>query len=34
VVVEAPDKTRRILSKGAPESVFYRCSFYELEGEV
>jgi len=34
VVVEAPDKTRRILSKGAPESVFSRCSFYELEGEV
>ncbi|HYY31057.1 MAG TPA: magnesium-translocating P-type ATPase, partial [Chthoniobacterales bacterium] len=34
VVVEAPDKTRRILSKGAPESVFPRCSFYELEGEV
>jgi Mg2+-importing ATPase len=34
VVVEAPDKTRRILSKGAPESVFPRCSFYELENEV
>ena len=34
VVVEAPDKTRRILTKGAPESVFPRCSFYELEDEV
>jgi len=34
VVVEAPDKTRRILSKGAPESIFPRCSFYELEDEV
>ena len=34
VVVETPDKNRRILTKGAPESVFPRCSFYELEGEI
>jgi len=34
VVVETLDKNRRILTKGAPESVFPRCSFYELEGEI
>jgi P-type Mg2+ transporter len=34
VVVETRDKNRRILTKGAPESVFPRCSFYELEDEI
>src|ERR1700730_5951659 len=34
VIVETPDKKRRILTKGAPESVFPRCTFYELEDEI
>jgi P-type Mg2+ transporter len=34
VVVEMPDKKHRLLSKGAPESVFPRCRFFELEGEI
>jgi Mg2+-importing ATPase len=34
VVVETPDKDHRLLTKGAPESVFPRCSFYELEGNI
>jgi P-type Mg2+ transporter len=34
VVIAMPDHTHRILTKGAPESVFPRCSFYELEGEI
>jgi Mg2+-importing ATPase len=34
VVVETPDKEHLLLTKGAPESVFPRCSFYELEGEI
>jgi P-type Mg2+ transporter len=34
VVVEAPNQDHRLLTKGAPESVFPRCSFYELEGKI
>jgi P-type Mg2+ transporter len=34
VAVEMPDKSHRLLSKGAPESVFPRCRFFELEGEI
>jgi P-type Mg2+ transporter len=34
VILERPDKNHRILTKGAPESVFSRCSFYELEDEI
>ena len=34
VVVETPGKERRLLTKGAPESVFPRCGSYELEGEI
>jgi Mg2+-importing ATPase len=34
VVVEKPDKDHQILTKGAPEAVFPRCGFYELDGEV
>jgi Mg2+-importing ATPase len=34
VVVETPDKDHRLLTKGAPESVFPRCGFFELEGEI
>ena len=33
VVVEM-DNRRRIITKGAPEEVFKRCSRYELEGEI
>jgi magnesium-transporting ATPase (P-type) len=34
VVVGTPEKDHRLLTKGAPESVFPRCSFYELEGKI
>jgi len=34
VVVETPDHQHRLLTKGAPESVFSRCTFYELNGNV
>ncbi len=34
VAVETPDKKYRLLTKGAPESVFPRCSFFELGGEI
>jgi Mg2+-importing ATPase len=33
VVVATPDKCHRILTKGAPEAVFQRCSHFELNGE-
>ena len=33
VVVDIGDK-HRIISKGAPEEIFKRCSKYELEGEI
>jgi P-type Mg2+ transporter len=34
VVVATPDKTHRLICKGAPESVFERCAQFELEGEI
>ncbi|HEY5892547.1 MAG TPA: magnesium-translocating P-type ATPase [Chthoniobacterales bacterium] len=34
VVVETPDKDHQLLTKGAPEAIFPRCRFFELEGEV
>ena len=34
VVVETPDKDYQLLTKGAPEAVFSRCRFYELDGKV
>ena len=34
VVVEKPDKDHQLLTKGAPEAVFPRCKFYELDGQV
>ncbi len=34
VVVETPEDTHRIITKGAPEEVFKRCSRFELNGEV
>jgi P-type Mg2+ transporter len=34
VVVETPNKDFRLLTKGAPESIFPRCGFFELEGEI
>jgi len=34
VVVEGPDGERQLLTKGAPEAVFARCSHFEADGEV
>lgn len=34
VVVETPDKDHQLLIKGAPEAIFPRCSFFELDGEI
>ncbi len=34
VVVEGPDGQRQILTKGAPESVFKKCTHFESDGEV
>jgi len=34
VVVESPDGTRQLLTKGAPESVFKKCTHFESAGEI
>src|SRR3989441_93366 len=34
VVVETPDKEHQLLTKGAPEMVFRRCSHFECDGEI
>jgi Mg2+-importing ATPase len=34
VVVEGPGGERQILTKGAPEAVFNRCTHFESEGEI
>ena len=34
VVVEGPDGERQILTKGAPEAVFAKCTSFESDGEV
>jgi Mg2+-importing ATPase len=34
VVVEMPDGKHRLLTKGAPEAIFSRCTRFELDGEV
>jgi len=34
VVVERPDKDHQLLTKGAPEAIFPRCGFFELDGKV
>jgi Mg2+-importing ATPase len=34
VVVAAPDGKHRLICKGAPESVFARCTQFELEGQL
>jgi Mg2+-importing ATPase len=34
VVVEGPDGERQLLTKGAPEAVFAKCTQFESEGEV
>ena len=34
VVVETPDGVHRLICKGAPESVFQRCTQFELEGKL
>ena len=31
---ETPDDDHQLLTKGAPEAVFPRCAFYELDGEI
>jgi len=34
VVVETPEKDHQLLTKGAPEAIFPRCAFFELDGET
>jgi Mg2+-importing ATPase len=34
VVVERPDQDHQLLTKGAPEAIFPRCGFFELDGEI
>jgi Mg2+-importing ATPase len=34
VVIQMPDGRHRILTKGAPEQLFLRCTRFELDGEV
>jgi len=34
VAVEGPDGQRQLLTKGAPEAVFNRCTHFESEGEI
>jgi Mg2+-importing ATPase len=34
VVVEGPDGQRELLTKGAPEAVFARCTHFESDGEI
>lgn len=34
VVVETPEKEHQLLTKGAPEAVFTRCTFFELDGTI
>jgi magnesium-transporting ATPase (P-type) len=33
VIVETPDGDYQMLTKGAPEAVFSRCSHFESDGE-
>jgi Mg2+-importing ATPase len=34
VIVELPDGSRRLLTKGAPEEIFRRCTKFELDGDI
>jgi len=34
VVVELPDSKTRMITKGAPEEIFKRCTDFELDGEI
>jgi len=34
VVVETPERLHRLICKGAPEEIFRRCAYFELDGEV
>jgi len=34
VIVETPDGIHRMISKGAPEEIFARCTDFELDGEI
>ena len=34
VAIEAPNGERQLLTKGAPEAVFVRCTHFEYDGEI
>ena len=34
VAIEGPDGERQLLTKGAPEAVFAKCTHFESEGEI
>ena len=34
VAVEGPDGERQLLTKGAPEAVFAKCTHFESDGEI
>jgi Mg2+-importing ATPase len=34
VVVQLPDGRHRMITKGAPEEIFKRCAYFELDGDV
>jgi Mg2+-importing ATPase len=34
VAVETPEGTSRLICKGAPEAVFKRCAYFELDGQI
>jgi P-type Mg2+ transporter len=34
VAIEAPNGERKLITKGAPEAVFAKCTFFENEGEI
>ena len=34
VIVETPDGGHRMITKGAPEEVFKRCTHFELDGDI
>ena len=34
VVVETPDGAHRMITKGAPEEIFKRCTRFELDGDI
>src|SRR5207247_10789506 len=34
VIIEAPESSRRLICKGAPEEIFKRCGRFELDGAL